>query len=181
MAAPTTSLPETPGGARNWTTASPGSDSAFMLRSLYHLGFDWEAIEYWALMIDAVSGGDLNHKLELQIMYRIGGDATWLSGRSTTCPGTGGRGRSGSATVPGISISMTSGMIMDALDVQFRHGAAQIVEPVWDGRSGFVDAALQHGTSPTRASGSARRPEALHRIQDDAPGRGLGAAPTWPW
>jgi GH15 family glucan-1,4-alpha-glucosidase len=40
------------------------------------------------------------------------------------------------------------GMILDALDVQFRHGAAQIVEPVWEGLAGFVEAALQHWHEP---------------------------------
>jgi GH15 family glucan-1,4-alpha-glucosidase len=75
MAAATTSLPETPGGARNWDYRFTWiRDSAFMLRSLYRLGFDWEAIEYWGFVIDAVSGGDLNRKLELQIMYGIGGE-----------------------------------------------------------------------------------------------------------
>ena len=29
-----------------------------MLRSLYRLGFDWEAIEYFAFVLDAVSGGE---------------------------------------------------------------------------------------------------------------------------
>ena len=56
----TTSLPETPGGARNWDYRFTWiRDSAFMLRSLYRLGFDWEAIEYFGFIIDAVSGGDL--------------------------------------------------------------------------------------------------------------------------
>ena len=57
MAAATTSLPETSGGARNWDYRFTWiRDSAFMLRSLYRLGFDWEAIEYWGFVIDAVSG-----------------------------------------------------------------------------------------------------------------------------
>ncbi len=61
MAAATTSLPETPGGARNWDYRFTWiRDSAFMLRSLYRLGFDWEAIEYFGFILDAVSGGDLN-------------------------------------------------------------------------------------------------------------------------
>ncbi|HBW17628.1 MAG: glycoside hydrolase family 15 protein [Streptosporangiaceae bacterium] len=64
MAAATTSLPETPGGARNWDYRYTWiRDSAFMLRSLYRLGFDWEAIEYFGCILDAVSGGDPNRNL----------------------------------------------------------------------------------------------------------------------
>ena len=45
MAASTTSLPKA--GARNWDYRFTWiRDSAFMLRSLYRLGFQWRAIEY---------------------------------------------------------------------------------------------------------------------------------------
>ena len=72
MAAPTTSLPETPGGARNWDYRYTWiRDSSFMLRSLYRLGFDWEALEYFAFVLEAVAGG--TGDFELQIMYGIDG------------------------------------------------------------------------------------------------------------
>jgi GH15 family glucan-1,4-alpha-glucosidase len=150
MAAATTSLPETPGGARNWDYRFTWiRDSAFMLRSLYHLGFNWEAIEYWGFVIDAISGGDLNHKLELQIMYGIGGERDLaektldhLSGYRGARPVRIGNGAWNQHQHD------VWGMILDALDVQFRHGAAQIVEPVWEGLAGFVDAALQHWHEP---------------------------------
>ena len=150
MAAATTSLPETPGGARNWDYRYTWiRDSAFMLRSLYRLGFDWEAIEYWGFVIDAVSGGDLNQKLELQIMYGIGGERDLtehtldhLSGYRGARPVRVGNGAWNQHQHD------VWGMILDALDVQFRHGAAQIVEPVWNGLAGFVDAALQHWHEP---------------------------------
>ena len=44
-----------------------------MLRSLYRLGFDWEAIEYWGFVLDAVTAG-ISRTAELQIMYGIGGE-----------------------------------------------------------------------------------------------------------
>ena len=57
MAASTTSLPETPGGARNWDYRYTWiRDTGFMLRSLYRLGFDWEALEYFAFILEAVGG-----------------------------------------------------------------------------------------------------------------------------
>jgi len=39
-------------------------------------------------------------------------------------------------------------MILDALDVQFRANAGQIIAPVWEGLAGFVDAALEHYREP---------------------------------
>jgi GH15 family glucan-1,4-alpha-glucosidase len=66
MAASTTSLPETPGGERNWDYRFTWiRDSAFMLSALFELGFDWEAFQYFAFLMDAVDGGPL------QIMYGI--------------------------------------------------------------------------------------------------------------
>ena len=74
MAAATTSLPETPGGARNWDYRYTWiRDSSFMLRSLYRLGFEWEALEYFAFVLEAVAGGT-DSDWDLQIMYGIGGE-----------------------------------------------------------------------------------------------------------
>jgi GH15 family glucan-1,4-alpha-glucosidase len=70
VAAPTTSLPETPGGERNWDYRySWIRDSTFTLRALYALGFDWEANDFFCFVAD-VAGRDE----ELQIMYGIGGE-----------------------------------------------------------------------------------------------------------
>ena len=150
MAAATTSLPETPGGARNWDYRFTWiRDSAFMLRSLYRLGFGWEAIEYFGFIIDAVSGGDLNRKPELQIMYGIGGERDLtektldhLSGYRGARPVRIGNGAWNQHQHD------VWGMILDALDVQFHREAGQIVMPVWEGLAGFVDAALQHWREP---------------------------------
>ena len=150
MAAGTTSLPETPGGERNWDYRFTWiRDSAFMLRALYRLGFNWEAFEYFGFIIDAVSGGDLNRNLELQIMYGIGGERDLtertldhLSGYRGARPVRIGNGAWDQRQHD------VWGMIADAVDVQFRWGAAQIVTPVWEGLAGFVDAALQHWREP---------------------------------
>ncbi len=150
MAASTTSLPETPGGARNWDYRFTWiRDSAFMLRSLYRLGFDWEAIEYFGFVVDAVSGGDLNGPFELQIMYGIGGERDLtektldhLSGWRGARPVRIGNGAWNQKQHD------VWGMILDALDVQFHRAAAQIVTPVWEGLAGFVEAALTHWQEP---------------------------------
>ncbi|HKF86064.1 MAG TPA: trehalase-like domain-containing protein, partial [Candidatus Limnocylindrales bacterium] len=70
VAAATTSLPETPGGERNWDYRySWIRDSTFALWGLYTLGFDWEAMDY-LYFIDDVASGDA----DLQIMYGIDGE-----------------------------------------------------------------------------------------------------------
>ena len=77
MAAATTSLPETPGGARNWDYRYTWIRTpSFMLRALYRLGFDWEAIEYFGFIIDAVTDGDLNHRPSCRSCTASAGNAT---------------------------------------------------------------------------------------------------------
>ena len=53
VAAATTSLPETPGGERNWDYRYTWiRDSTFMLWALYTLGFDWEANDFFYFVAD---------------------------------------------------------------------------------------------------------------------------------
>ena len=57
MAASTTGLPETPGGARNWDYRYTWiRDTGFTLRALYRLGYDWEALEYFAFILERRPG-----------------------------------------------------------------------------------------------------------------------------
>lgn len=68
-AAPTTSLPENPGGERNWDYRySWIRDSAFTLWGLHSLGFTHEAGDYY-YFIEDVAAAD-----ELQVLYGIGGE-----------------------------------------------------------------------------------------------------------
>ena len=70
VAAPTTSLPETPGGERNWDYRySWIRDSTFSLWALHTLGFDQEARDFMRFILD-LCREDPN----LQIMYGIGGE-----------------------------------------------------------------------------------------------------------
>jgi alpha,alpha-trehalase len=69
VAAPTTSLPEAPGGDRNWDYRySWIRDSTFMLWALYTLGFDEEANDFFYFIRDVVAGD------KLQVLYGIGGE-----------------------------------------------------------------------------------------------------------
>ncbi len=75
VAAATTSLPETPGGERNWDYRySWIRDSTFMLWGLYTLGFDWEANDFFYFIADIVDAEQGKEK-DLQIMYAIDGEA----------------------------------------------------------------------------------------------------------
>jgi GH15 family glucan-1,4-alpha-glucosidase len=70
IAAPTTSLPETPGGPRNWDYRYAWiRDSTFLLWGLYTLGFDEEANDFFYFIRDVVGEDD-----ELQVMYGISGE-----------------------------------------------------------------------------------------------------------
>ena len=70
VAAATTSLPETPGGERNWDYRySWVRDSTLALWGLYSLGFNWEANDFFYFMADMAEQSD-----ELQIMYGVGGE-----------------------------------------------------------------------------------------------------------
>jgi alpha,alpha-trehalase len=72
IAASTTSLPETPGGERNWDYRYTWiRDATFALWGLYTLGFDWEANDFFYFVADCAEA----EKGRLQIMYGIDGRA----------------------------------------------------------------------------------------------------------
>ncbi|HEX4036268.1 MAG TPA: glycoside hydrolase family 15 protein [Solirubrobacteraceae bacterium] len=71
IAALTTSLPETPGGERNWDYRYCWMrDATFTLWGLHALDLDWEANDFMEYLADLKRNGDGS----LQIMYGIGGE-----------------------------------------------------------------------------------------------------------
>jgi GH15 family glucan-1,4-alpha-glucosidase len=71
VAAPTTSLPETPGGERNWDYRYCWMrDASFTLWALHALGLNWEADDF----IQYVADMERNEDGSLQIMYGIKGN-----------------------------------------------------------------------------------------------------------
>jgi alpha,alpha-trehalase len=71
VAALTTSLPETPGGERNWDYRYTWlRDSTFTLKALHYLNLDWEAEEFMQFVADL----EPNDDGALQIMYGIAGE-----------------------------------------------------------------------------------------------------------
>jgi alpha,alpha-trehalase len=70
VAALTTSLPETPGGERNWDYRYTWMrDTTFTLQALHYLNLDWEADEFMQFVADL----EANDDGALQIMYGIDG------------------------------------------------------------------------------------------------------------
>ena len=70
MAAATTSLPEIPGGERNWDYRYTWiRDSTLALWALYTLGFNWEANDFFWFIADVA---ERDH--DLQVMYGVGGE-----------------------------------------------------------------------------------------------------------
>jgi GH15 family glucan-1,4-alpha-glucosidase len=70
VAALTTSLPETPGGERNWDYRYTWMrDSTYTLQALHYLNLDWEADEFMQFVADL----EPNNDGSLQIMYGIDG------------------------------------------------------------------------------------------------------------
>ena len=71
VAAATTSLPETPGGQRNWDYRySWVRDATFALWALYTLGFDWEANDFFWFIADVAE-----RDKDLQVLYGVDGRA----------------------------------------------------------------------------------------------------------
>ena len=83
MAASTTSLPETPGGNRNYDYRFTWiRDATFALWGMYSLGFDWEALDFFNFIADVAERDD-----DLQIMYGIGGESDLAEGTLDHLPG----------------------------------------------------------------------------------------------
>jgi GH15 family glucan-1,4-alpha-glucosidase len=71
IAAATTSLPETPGGVRNWDYRYTWiRDTAGTLWALYALGFDWEASDFFHFVADVATA----EGRQLQLMYGVDGE-----------------------------------------------------------------------------------------------------------
>jgi alpha,alpha-trehalase len=146
MAAATTSLPETPGGERNWDYRfSWIRDSAFMLSALYKLGFDWEAFGYFVFLMDAVRAGPL------QIMYGINAERDLseqaldhLRGYDGAQPVRIGNGAFGQRQHD------MWGMAMEAIAVHFENAAAEIGPHAWTAVGLIAERAIEVYQEPDR-------------------------------
>ena len=170
VAAATTSLPETPGGERNWDYRySWIRDSTFMLWGLYTLGFDWEANDFFYFIHDVASGDE-----ELQIMYGIGGERELTEEtRSTTSTATSTRSRcaiGNGAYAPAAARRLGRAARLDLPAHEVARRAARV--DVADPRASQVE---QRDRPLARARprhlGGPRRAQALHLLEGHVLGR----------
>ncbi len=119
-----------------------------MLRALHALGFDWEAFEYFAFVLEAVSSGKSDDGWHLQIMYGIGGETDLtehtldhLSGYLNSRPVRIGNGAYDQQQHD------VWGMLLDSLATHARGGGA-VPPAVWEGIAALVDDAIAHAPEP---------------------------------
>ncbi len=147
IAAATTSLPETPGGERNWDYRfSWIRDSTFALWGLYTLGFDWEANDFMYFVADVADCDE-----DLQIMYGIGGERTLTEQRLDHLQGyaEGARPvRVGNAAYAQRQHDMW-GAVLDSV---YLHTTSRdhLDERIWPILEKQVEAALAHWREPDR-------------------------------
>jgi GH15 family glucan-1,4-alpha-glucosidase len=146
LAAATTSLPETPGGDRNWDYRfSWIRDSAFALWGLHTLGFDWEANDFFWFLADLAERDP-----ELQIMYGVGGERELeervlehLSGYEGARPV-----RIGNAAYDHRQLDVW-GAMLDSVYIHTQ-SADRLDERIWPILQRQVEAALAHWREPDR-------------------------------
>ena len=150
VAAATTSLPETPGGERNWDYRfSWVRDSTFALWGLYTLGFDWEANDFFYFIADVAEG----ERRTSRSCTASAASASSRSTRWTTCRATRARGRCAWATAPTTRTSTTSGARCSTRSTCTPSRATRC--PSGCGRSSSRRSSRRSstGASPTAASG----------------------------
>jgi GH15 family glucan-1,4-alpha-glucosidase len=147
IAAATTSLPETPGGERNWDYRySWIRDSTFMLWALYTLGFDWEANDFFYFVADVTEA----EESKLQIMYGIGAESKLteqtldhLSGYDGAQPVRVGNGAYDQDQHD------VWGAVLDSIYLHTK-SRDQLAERLWPIIKKQVEAALDNGREPDR-------------------------------
>lgn len=145
VAAPTTSLPEHIGGARNWDYRYCWiRDSTFMLDLLLEFGFKDEAVAWRDWLLRAVAG----HPKDLQIMYGIGGERRlvelelgWLEGYEGSAPV-----RTGNGAVEQFQLDVY-GEVLDSFHSARRAGVEE-AEPGWALQTEIIDFVCENWQEP---------------------------------
>ncbi len=131
IAAPTTSLPEVPGGAKNWDYRfSWLRDSAYVLSAFHRCGYTKEERRYRHWLIRRLRGHTLDLE-QLQIMYSVEGDAELREEILSHLRGYRGASpvRAGNAAYDQFQLDVY-GSVIDALHFSY-HTDADMNDDVW--------------------------------------------------
>jgi len=146
LAAPTTSLPETIGGERNWDYRYTWiRDGTFMLWGLYTLGFAREANDFFYFIADVAA-----EKQDLQIMYGIGGEHELAEG---TLDHLSGYERSSPVHIGNAAYAQKQHDVWGAvLDSVYLHTKSRdyLPEVVWPILKKAVESAIENWRKPDR-------------------------------
>ena len=145
VAAPTTSLPEEPGGVRNWDYRYCWlRDSTLTLNALLAAGYQEEAEAWRNWLLRAVAGDPA----DLQIMYGVAGERRlpefelpWLSGFAESAPV-----RSGNDAVKQLQLDVY-GEVMDSLSLA-RESGLSAQPDVWALQTALLDFLRTHWQQP---------------------------------
>ncbi|MEV0435063.1 glycoside hydrolase family 15 protein [Nocardia sp. NPDC050413] len=150
LAAPTTSLPETPGGERNWDYRYTWvRDSSFALWGLYTLGLDHEADDFFNFLND-VTTGDNGDAVPLQVLYGIGGERHLTE---ETLPELSGYDYSQPVRIGNAAYDQDQhdiwGTMLDAVYLHMK-SRQQVPDSLWPMLERTVNAAIDHWREPDR-------------------------------
>jgi GH15 family glucan-1,4-alpha-glucosidase len=146
VAAATTSLPETPGGERNWDYRYTWiRDSTLTLWAMDRLGFDWEASDFFSFIADMAGTGE-----DLQIMYGVDGERDLTE---STLDHLDGYERSRPVRIGNGAFNQKQHDVWGALlDSVYLHSRDRdrIDDRLWVILTRFVDNAIKHWSEPDR-------------------------------
>ena len=146
LAAPTTSLPETPHGERNWDYRYAWvRDSTFALWGLYTLGFDREADDFFYFIAEA-----LTDNKTLQVMYGVAGEKEL---EERTLPHLSGYEGAWPVRIGNAAYKQNQhdvwGAMLDSVLLHAR-SRAQLQESMWPMLKRQVEEAAEHWEEPDR-------------------------------
>ncbi len=150
LAASTTSLPETPGGNRNWDYRYAWvRDSTFALWGLYTLGLDREANDFFSFIAD-VCGAQNGEPSSLQVMYGVGGERELAE---TELHHLSGYGSAGPVRIGNGAYNQKQhdiwGTVLDSVYLHTR-SHKQVPETLWPLLKAQVEQAIEHWHKPDR-------------------------------
>ena len=178
VAAPTTSLPETPGGERNWDYRYCWMrDTTFTLQALHYLDLDWEADEFMQFVADV----ERNKDGAMQIMYGIDGRGTLtesildhLSGYAGARPVRIGNGAYDQKQNDGF------GAVLDSCLLHTRR-SQRLSRRLWPIVQAQAECAMQVWRNPGPGDlGGSWSATALRLVEAHVLGRARPCGPSWP-